>query len=85
MILQPKRLPVVRCSAWLGGLFGIVMLCLALLEMWDSYRHVAIIIGCTVLPFGLLCLIVAIMCELRPKTDQRCKTAQENESEPKAH
>ena len=38
------------------------MLILALSEMWVRYRLAAIIIGCTVLPLGLLCLIVAIVC-----------------------
>ena len=60
-----------------------VMLCLALDEMWWRYRTAAIIIGCTVLPLGLLCLVVAILAELRGKADQRRNAAHEIEAKRK--
>jgi len=73
----------VGSSALLGG-FSVVMLCLALAEMWLRYRTAAIIIGCTVLPLGLLCLVMAILAELRGKSDQRRNAAHEIEAKRKS-
>ena len=74
--MKPEQDGRVRCSAWLGG-WSVVMLCLALCEMWWRYRTVAIIIGCTVLPLGVSCLVVAILSELRSKADERRKATHE--------
>ena len=80
--MKPQRGGRVRCSAWLGGC-SVVMLCLALTEMWWRYRTAAIIIGCTALPLGLLCLVVVILAELRGKADERRKATHEIEAKRK--
>lgn len=77
---QPPETPV---CALLAG-FSVVMLCLALAEMWLRYRTAAIIIGCTVLPLGLLYLVMAILAKLRGKSDQRRNAAHEIEAKRKS-
>ena len=60
------------------------MLCLALSEMWWRYPLATVIIGCTVLPLGLVALVVAILTELCGKADERSDAAHEIEAKRKA-